>query len=70
MTCPSCGSRNISSNREDTHSLDHSTAHVVGHSAFKHPGTAMIAGGLWLAAKAINKLTPKWVCNACSHAFN
>jgi ribosomal protein S27AE len=69
VRCPNCGSSNVKSNHANTHSLDHGAAHL-GHHAARDPATAVLAGGLWLAARAIKKFTPKWKCGACSHTFN
>jgi DNA-directed RNA polymerase subunit RPC12/RpoP len=70
MRCPNCGSNRIKSNKVADRHFDHGAAHGVAHNALKHPASAAIYGGLWLAGKAIDAVTDDYRCERCGHTFS
>ena len=70
MRCPKCGSTAVESNKICHNGSGGHAAHTTTHSAMHgHPIGAAIAGGLWLAAKAVDQFTNDHLCKRCHHTF-
>lgn len=68
MTCCKCGSQ-MRYHKPNTHGLDHGAAHAASHAA-RHPATAVVAGVIWAAGKALAAagVGGRHVCPRCGHS--
>ena len=62
--CPKCRSSNVSENNKVNEHAAHHAVHAVHGIA-----GLVVAGALWLGAKAMNSATHDWKCGSCNHEF-